>query len=47
MGSGKIAKAEVNDLPHLNLDPIGLPRQVNRQLLQLIGAEDLAPLILE
>jgi hypothetical protein len=31
MGSGKIAKAEVNDLPHLNLDPIGLPRQVNRQ----------------
>jgi hypothetical protein len=31
MGSGKIAKAEVNDLPHLNLDPIRLPRQVNRQ----------------
>jgi hypothetical protein len=31
MGAGKITKAEVYNLPHLYLDPIGLPCQINRQ----------------
>ena len=31
MGPGKITKAEVNNLPHLYLDPIGLPCQINRE----------------